>query len=50
MSNILIYNNHPFPDLIKCLWCDAISEVDPGDNVCPNCLTEGMNVWADDED
>lgn len=46
----MITTNHPFPEVILCLWCSEISEVQPAENTCPNCNTTGMNVWADREE
>ena len=48
-GEVKILSSHPFPDLIKCLACDTVSEVEPAENTCPNCLTEGENVWAEEE-
>lgn len=37
-------------DKILCLACDSISDIPQGENTCPNCLTTGMNVWAEREE
>lgn len=37
-------------DEILCMNCDSRSSVEQGINTCPNCLTEGMNVWAETEE
>jgi len=43
-------NDTIYFDKILCMNCDAISEIPQGENTCPNCLTKGMNVWAEEEE